>query len=433
MLPLPDHHQTPWLTQDELQPKYLDLCHSLADAVRLFQRDSDLRLLPILDFNGCPAGAIFEREIRRLLLNPFGHALLQNPTFGGELAPHVRPCPVHEVTEDISQLVEAYRKADGREGMILTLDGQLFATLTNRRLLVLAAEEEHRASQRRVMRAERIELASARFETRSSRLAGQMVELADAVQRLAEATADRATIAGDQATFVAGAALQSRDSLMTLASRGRGLAVAFEQIEQTVTGNRDTASKSVSRVVDGATRARNLMDAAQCVDSVTGMVARIAGTVNLLSLNATIEAARAGDAGRGFAVVAREIRKLSDQTKEATETIAGQMKTLRRGIEDVAKDYGEVEEAIVSMADGASEIDQAVAAEGDTTRLIAISVSEASEASATIEEAVTTIIDSVRSASISARELDRMANSLRSEASALGDGVKSFLQEVRAA
>ena len=51
------------------------------------------------------------------------------------------------------------------------------------------------------------------------------------------------------------------------------------------------------------------------VTAITG----IAGQTNLLSLNATIEAARAGDAGRGFAVVASEVKKLSEDTRKATQ------------------------------------------------------------------------------------------------------------------
>jgi methyl-accepting chemotaxis protein len=41
----------------------------------------------------------------------------------------------------------------------------------------------------------------------------------------------------------------------------------------------------------------------------------------MLALNATIEAEHAGTAGRGFAVVAKQIRGLSDQTKESSDKI----------------------------------------------------------------------------------------------------------------
>jgi methyl-accepting chemotaxis protein len=79
------------------------------------------------------------------------------------------------------------------------------------------------------------------------------------------------------------------------------------------------------------------------------------------------------------------------------------------------------------------EIDRAITAEADTTRLIARSVSEAGSAAAEIEASVATIVHSVGSASASARELDALASDLRQGAQALVSEVTGFLQVVRAA
>lgn len=70
------------------------------------------------------------------------------------------------------------------------------------------------------------------------------------------------------------------------------------------------------------------------VQNIIGAILNISNQTNLLALNASIEAARAGEAGKGFAVVAEEIRKLSEQTKEASNQITHIIEQL---IDDVKK------------------------------------------------------------------------------------------------
>jgi methyl-accepting chemotaxis protein len=103
-------------------------------------------------------------------------------------------------------------------------------------------------------------------------------------------------------------------------------------IEKTVTGSADV-------VMNLGERSKEI---GQIVDTISG----IAAQTNLLALNAAIEAARAGEQGRGFAVVADEVRKLAEQSQEASQQIALLISEIQQ----------DTHKAVLSMNEGTQQV-----------------------------------------------------------------------------
>ncbi len=88
----------------------------------------------------------------------------------------------------------------------------------------------------------------------------------------------------------------------------------------------------------------------QLISSTTGIVEDITEQTNLLALNAAVEAARAGEHGKGFAVVAGEIRKLADESKQATAKISSLIQDIKQTANST----------VMATEEGAKEIESGI-------------------------------------------------------------------------
>jgi len=98
----------------------------------------------------------------------------------------------------------------------------------------------------------------------------------------------------------------------------------------------DIVSKNVS----------SLLEKSNSIGIILNTIKGISEQTNLLALNAAIEAARAGEAGRSFSVVAEEIRKLSEQTGQATNEIEDILNSIQLEVEATKKNMDASEESI---------------------------------------------------------------------------------------
>ena len=107
----------------------------------------------------------------------------------------------------------------------------------------------------------------------------------------------------------------------------------YEAVEQVA----KSASVLARAGQESVAKARFLQEKNADTLKVIDFITNIAGQTNLLGLNAAIEAARAGEQGRGFAVVAEEVRKLAEQSREATERIQATLAEMNAAVDDISK------------------------------------------------------------------------------------------------
>ncbi|TFG08955.1 MAG: hypothetical protein EU539_00760 [Promethearchaeota archaeon] len=107
-----------------------------------------------------------------------------------------------------------------------------------------------------------------------------------------------------------------------------------------------------------ASKSQMVMDSTSDVQNVLNLITNIAKQTNLLALNASIEAGRAGQHGKGFAVVAEEVRKLSEEAKNAVGNSSNKIKQI---LEIINETYLEMENINASTEEQTASMEEITA------------------------------------------------------------------------
>lgn len=155
---------------------------------------------------------------------------------------------------------------------------------------------------------------------------------------------------------------------------GRRAAVAVQQIaefSQMVARTAEESRRQVARTCEEVevsgkiiSRTKESMTAinssSEEISQIVELIDEIARRTDLLALNAAVESARAGDAGRGFAVVANEVRKLAQQSADATLQIRNLVGKSALRVQEGAELVNESSSALDRIAAAVAEIERQV-------------------------------------------------------------------------
>ncbi len=302
--------------------------------------------------------------------------------------------------------------------------------IRTRALEVEAAEQRRRGEDAR--KAAMAEVARD-LESSVGAIGNEIISASQGLNEMAKSLSKIASGTTHRAMSVSSTSEQTTANVQTVASATEELSASIGEVNDAVRVSSRIAADAVREVERSSAAIAALNSVVDRIGDVTTLINDIAAQTNLLALNATIEAARAGEAGRGFAIVASEVKALAGQTAKATEEIdreISEMKAAANVSMEAAKSAGSL---VAEMSERASAIAAAAEQQNAATLEIARNINEAATGTRDVTRSIGEVsADAGRTGSLSA-DMQSSVEAMFNRASLLGDTVRRFLDQVRAA
>ena len=244
----------------------------------------------------------------------------------------------------------------------------------------------------------------------------------------------------EQVSQVATAVEQMSMAIRQVAENGKSAANRAEQAEQfshdgslVAANSMATTEQLEQKMLQASNVISQLQQDSGQISSVLEVIRKISEQTNLLALNAAIEAARAGEAGRGFSVVADEVRTLSANTQQATESIRNMISKLQL----------QADSAVAAMAQAAAQASESVGQSRQTDKMfrqiagavkqivqlnaeISVATDEQQQVATAIADSITMLNDDIRQLNNGAGRSSDASERLNTLARQLAEGCQAF-------
>jgi methyl-accepting chemotaxis protein len=229
------------------------------------------------------------------------------------------------------------------------------------------------------------------------------------------------------ATQVAGSSQSLAQGASELAASIEETSASTEQLASMTRKNSENSERSseIMSVVDGQIGHANKVLALMAVSmdhintssgkisKIIKVIDEIAFQTNILALNASVEAARAGSAGMGFAVVADEVRNLAQRSAQAaSDTTLLIEESIAKSSEGKAT-LIEVEAAIRSITESASQVKMLVDEVNTGSREQAQGTEQISKAITQMEQVTQQTAANAEESAAASEELSAQAETMR--------------------